>query len=221
MNRETRSGIGACLLVLGMSATARGQTGWDVAVMAGVFAGHPQAEEHESRDDWFHTGQGVVTVGRHLTPHLKLELEASATGTATQYLQRFVSVPGYVARYPVGGEAESSVRSLAAAVTWQFFDNEWVHPFVTAGVTADFDRRSARIWEQYYFPADPRVPGNRILVAPQGLEGPRTTTRMRGLIGGGVKVYVTERAFIRTDGRVSIGGRQQNVAFRVGVGIDF
>jgi hypothetical protein len=221
MSRRMRSGFAACLLVLGMSAPARGQAAWDVAVMAGVFAGHSQAAENESHDDWFHTGQGAVIVGRHLTAHLKLELEASATGTGTQYLQRFVNVPGYVVRYPVSAEAESSVRSLAAAATWQFFENEWVHPFVTAGVSADFDRRSVRMFEQYYYPGDPRVPGNRILVAPQGSEGPQTITRTSGQVGGGVKVYVTEQAFVRTEGRVSIGARQQNVAFRVGVGVDF
>jgi hypothetical protein len=114
-----------------------------------------------------------------------------------------------------------SVRSLATAATWQFFDNEWVHPFVFAGLSADFDRTSVRVWPQHYYTGDPRVPGNQILVAAERHEGPHTTTRMRGLLGGGAKLYVLEHVFVRADGRLSIGARWQGVVFRIGGGVDF
>ena len=190
--------------------------------MVGIFAGHADDDDHEDYDgDWFHTGVGSVTVGRYFTPHLKVEFDATATGTGTQFIQHYVTVPGVAARYPVGAEAEMSLRSLGAAATWQFYENEWVHPFVFAGLSADFDRSSLRVWQQHYYNGDPRVPGNQILIAEERREGPHTTTRMRGVVGGGAKLYVLEQVFVRADGRVSIGVARQYVAFRVGAGFDF
>ena len=221
MNGGMRTAI-AVLVVLGTPAVAYPQAAWDVSAMAGVFAGRPQIEGNENRyDDWFHTGQGGITIGRHITRHLKFELDASATGTGTLFVQRFVTVAGAVARYPIGAEAKAALRSVTAAATWQFFDNEWVHPFLTAGVSADFDRRSLHVWQQTYYTGDPRLPGNQILIAPESREGPTTTTATRGLIGGGAKFYVTERAFIRAEGRLTVGAKQQSVAFRAGIGMDF
>jgi hypothetical protein len=211
----------AGLLVLGCPATAPAQPAWDIAAFAGVLAGSAPLERDEPYgDDWLHTGQGGVIVGRHVTTHLKVEFEASATGSASRFVQQFVTAPGIPYPYPVGSEVITSVRSLVGAVTWQFFDNEWVHPFVTAGVAADFERRGLHVWEQRYYPGDPRSTGS-VLVAADRREGPETSRVLRGLFGGGAKLYVHERAFIRADGRLAIGANAHNVAFRIGVGLDF
>jgi hypothetical protein len=149
-----------------------------------------------------------------------VELEGSVSGEGKQFVQQFVTVPGLGGPFPVGAEVSTSIRSFAGTVTWQFFDNEWVHPFVSAGVSADVEHRSLQVWEQYYYAGDPRLPGGPILVAPEKRKEP-TTTAVRALLGGGVKLYVLERAFIRADGRVSVDGKRQNVAFRAGIGVDF
>ena len=114
---------------------ASAQRRWDIAPFGGIVAVNAPVEGEADgyREDWFHTGQWGVTMGWHLTTHLKLEIDAAATGTGTQFVQRFVTVPGQTGRYPVGAEAETSVRSLGAQATWQFFDNEWVHPYVFGG----------------------------------------------------------------------------------------
>ena len=210
----------AGLLVAGVPVESDAQSAWDVAAFAGVFAGSVPLDRKEPyADDSFHTGQAGVIVARHLTRHLKVEFEASGTGRGSQFVHQLVTVPGLTFPYPVGSEVTTSVRTLVGAVAWQFFDNEWVHPFLIAGVAADFERRSVHVWEQRYYPGDPRT--GPVLVAAARREGPDTSRVMRGLFGGGAKLYVHERAFIRADGRMSIGAHTPNVAFRIGVGVDF
>jgi hypothetical protein len=211
----------AGLLILGLPAASNAQPAWDASAFAGVFAGSvPTPGDARYSDDWFHTGQAGVIVGRHITSHLKVELEAAVTGGGRQFVTRFVTVPGIASPYPVGSEVTTAVRTLVGAATWQFFDNEWVHPFVTAGVAADFERRSVHVWEQRYYPTDPRT-SSPVIVAADRRDGPETSRVMRALLGGGAKLYVNERAFIRADGRVSLGADAHNVALRIGVGFDF
>lgn len=198
---------------------AAAQTAWDANAFIGVVSVHaPPDEGWQTYDRWFSTVHGGVQVGRYLTPHLKLELEVAASGTGRQFVQRTIAVPGFPAPYPITAENETALRWVGAHATWQFFDNEWVHPFVSAGLGAAIDRRSVHTWEQQYYP---RPPGDDLVVVPENRSGPQTTTALHGVFGGGVKLYMTRRAFFRTDARVSLGRSRQHLAFRAGVGVDF
>ena len=213
-------GIGMALVVLLLFPRLTvAQSAWDVAAFGGLLAVRsPVADNESAYEDWFHTGAYGFSVGRHLTRHFKVEIEASGSGTGHQFVSRFVTLPGSAARYPTSAGADTSLRSLSAAATWQFFDNEWVHPFLSAGVQADAQRRSVRVWQQPVYPGDPRNP---FVVIPEQREGPTTSTTWKPMIGGGVKVYVTPRAFIRADVRTTLGKAPQAAAFRGGLGIDF
>jgi hypothetical protein len=196
-------------------------TPWDVTFMTGFLAGDSDIEETRGyRDDWFHTGQGGVTLGRHLSPHLKAEIEFTASGEGRQFVDRYVTLPGFPYPLPIGAEQHSSLRQIVASATWQFFDNEWIHPFVQAGIAADFDRVRTHTWRQEHFTGDPRLPGTRVVIAEERIDDPITTTRARAVFGGGVKMYASPRIFVRTDGRLAIG-RGQHLTFRIGVGVDF
>jgi hypothetical protein len=214
--------VTAFLLCLEHSS-AFAQRRWDIAAFGGLVTAHAPVERQadDYRQDWFQTGHAGVTIGRHLTSHLKVEADLAATGTGTQFVQRFVTVPGRTTPYLVGAEAETSLRWAGAEATWQFFDNEWVHPFVFAGLSAQFDRRSVHVWEQYFYAGDARVPGNQFLLVPESREGPTTTTSVSGVFGGGAKLYVTDRAFFRADARFGASPRTRSVSFRAGLGVDF
>jgi hypothetical protein len=209
----------AMVLVLMFSvAPAEAQHLWDVAGSAGLFTSHIDAGEAAGyADQWDHTAQGAIVVGRYLSRHLKLELEASTTSRGVRYASAAVTLPDLPYPYPVFSEISTSVRSLSGVVAWQFRDNEWVHPFVLAGLSADWDAVTAHVPPQSYR-GDPRVPS--IPIAEGGTES-ETTQRLRGVLGAGAKLYFTERAFVRTDGRLSWSPDRQNLSFRAGVGIDF
>lgn len=211
----------AAVLLALVPVVSEAQPRADVAATTGFVFGHaPRPEVPSHYDDWFNTWLGGVQVGWYLTPHLKLDVDASATGTGTQYVLRYVTVPDLPHPLPVSAEAATSVRSVGGALTWQFRDNEWVHPFVQAGVSTDFERRSVRTWEQIVYPGDSRG-RPPVLVGGDGGEGATTEAHLRLLIGGGAKLYVSPRAFIRTDARVTVGRGRQIVALRAAIGVDF
>jgi hypothetical protein len=202
-------------------AQAQAQPTWDIAGTAGLFSGFtPRTSGTGFQESWFESVQGGVTVGRYLTPQVKVELDASVTGSGTQFRERLVTVPGYPFPYPAGSEVTTSVRSVAAAAIWQFRDNEWVHPFVLAGISTDFDRITVRWWEQFHY-GNPGTGQPPYRVAEERTQGPDTTVAARALLGGGAKIYVTERAFVRTEARWTFDRDRHNLAFRAGFGVDF
>ena len=194
---------------------------WDVSATAGLLGGRTPRTEGGAGyyEEWFQCLQGAVTFGRYLTPHLKLEIEGSATTRGEQFRERLITIPGYAYPYPIGSEVFTSVRSLSATLGWQFRSNEWVHPFAQAGLTTDFDHVSIRTWDQF-FNSDPRSGVVSLRVGEERIEQ-TTTAHVRGVVGGGAKIYFTERAFVRTDGRWTFDARRQNLVMRAGVGIDF
>ena len=198
-----------------VEAQAGPDPAWDITGTASLLAGHTAvSDDFGYQDDWFHVAQAGVLVGRHLTRRLKLEFEAAGTNSGTQFKQRLVTIPGAPNPYPVSSEDTTSVRSLAGAVIWQFRDNEWVHPFLQAGVSADFDRIISRTWEPFDY-------GNPLPGVAQLRMEEATYRRVRAVLGGGAKIYVSERAFVRTDGRFIVGRDRQHIVGRIGFGVDF
>lgn len=209
------------LVIAFVPATVSAQGAWDVTGTLGLFAGRTPRSDggHRYQDVWFHTAQGAAILGRHLTPHLKLELEGSITNSGTQIRDRVVTVPGSPYPHPVASEVTTAVRSIAAAVTWQFRDNEWIHPFVQAGVSSDFEDVTVRTWEQF-LSVQPRPGEPPMRLIEEHLEE-TTSTEVRALLGAGAKFYVGERGFVRSDARWSFDGSRSNIVLRVGVGVDF
>ena len=192
---------------------------WDATAAAGLLSGHrPIGDSPGFQDDWFHAAQGAVIVGRQLRPHLKVELEASASSGAVQYVSHPLTVPGSPYPYWMVTEETTWARSLGAVAAWQFRDNEWVHPFVLAGVAADVDRTRRHVPEQF-LPGDSRG-GTLPRRITESVEE-ESNTRASAVVGGGAKLYFRERAFVRSDVRLTFDRDRQNLAFRAGVGLEF
>jgi hypothetical protein len=211
--------LAAALALLPVAAEAQAQPRWDGTAIAGFLAGRrTDGDANVHQEAWFHAFQGGLVLGRYLSPHLKVEVEATATTGGTRFRSTQIAVPGSPYPYWVTSELRTSVRSLGAVVAWQFGQNEWVHPFVEAGVSADVDRTRVSTAEQYFY-GDPRLGAPpRVAVAS---EERSTTFRAGAVVGGGAKVYFSDRGFVRTDARLTVAGDRQNLMFRGGVGFDF
>lgn len=202
---------------------------WDVTGFAAFLAGSPDLEVTDRyQDNWYETGQVGVIVGRHLSRHLKLEFEASTSAEARQYVLRFVTVTlpppisaqGYPPQFPVGMERYAKLHQVSGLVTWQFFDNEWVHPFLQVGAGADIERVRWQSFPNVIYVNDPRVPGRSIPVTAETPPS-ESKTMARLLVGGGAKLYVTPRAFFRADARFGGAGDGEHFVLRLGFGADF
>jgi hypothetical protein len=216
----------ACLLVTVTGASAQTATpapAWDSSALTGLFLGHPGrlAATDSTFDDWYNAGTLAITAGRYLTPHLKAEGEFAISGEGARYVQEFVQVPG-AGLYPIGSEHMVRTHGVSAGLAWQFFDNQWVHPFVFGGVELDFDRTRMHTWAQSYYRGDPRIPGNELRIVEERTVDLGTSRRMRGVIGAGAKAYMTPRTFFRADARAATGGESRgHLSFRLGFGVDF
>jgi hypothetical protein len=202
---------------------------WDATGFAAFLAGRPDLElTDEYQDNWYETGQVGLILGRYLSRHLKLEVEAATSAEARQYVLRFVTVnlppplsgAGYPQRFPVGTERYATLHQVSGLVTWQFFENEWVHPFLQVGAGADIERVRWQSFPNVIYVNDPRVPGRSVTVTADS-PGPEHKTMPRLLVGGGAKLYVTPRAFFRTDARFGGGGGGGHFVLRLGFGADF
>jgi len=221
-------GLVACVALGVTDAQAQSgvSPGWDVSVMTGLFTGHPgRADGFESAyDDWYNAATLAVSIGRYLTPHLKIEGEGMISSEGHRFVQQLVPVPGLpsVGLYPIGSEEMLRTNGVSAGLAWQFFENQWAHPFVFSGVALDFDRTRIETWQQSYFRGDPRIPGNEIPLVQQGTRDLGTASEVRAVIGTGVKLYMSPHSFFKTDVRVNAGGNSDgHVSFRLGFGMDF
>lgn len=152
-------------------------------------------------------GAWTAELGRYWTPHLKTSVAVTTAGQ-----RRFVS-DVYDPRAFTSGSSESVTGPAALAVSgaYQVFDNDFVHPYVSAGARVASVSTSTRI----YSTRSPYQFLNTI-DTPERLQ-------VRPTIGGGFKSYFGNgRAFMRTELLMSLAPHEsQNAILLVGAGVDF
>jgi hypothetical protein len=210
------------VFLLGVGGAAQAQPSWDVGATLGSFGSAPSTPEQTYRDDWYFDFRQAVSIGRYWTDHVKTEVEFANTGEGTRYTLRNAKVPGVPPQYPISTEEHYRLQQVQARVVYQFFENAWAHPYVFGGVGIDIERLRTRVAEQYYYSgSDPRLPANRILITPARDTGPVTTRRAAGILGTGVKLYVSPRAYFNAAAVASVAESSGTISFVAGFGFDF
>ena len=216
----SRPGAGARFVTLfvtlltGWAVPAAAQPSWDFAASTGGWWGHPREASTAERydDEWFGSWLGSVSIGRYWTDHIKTEVDATVGSTGQRYVVRQIQLPGERSPRYYSFTQQYREQSLAALVTLQAGRNWWIHPFLQAGVSVDFDEVRYGDYPEFISGPAPFVLSR---------SGPESTTVTRGIAAGGAKFYMTEHAFFRADVRTSFGGGATHVQFRTGFGIDF
>jgi hypothetical protein len=170
-------------------------------------------------EGWPHTAFGALAGGFYWTDHVKSEVEVARTGEAEMYGFELLGLPG------APGLGASVVRrftttKVSAAQLYQFGRNARFHPFVGAGIDVDRER------EAYQRQAQTQLvhgPGGRVevTVPVPALFTTTVSSHVRGFGTGGFKAYFSERGFFRTDLKIQVGERIEQVMWRVGLGVDF
>ena len=157
-------------------------------------------------DDWNHRWYGGAQAGYYWTEHLKTELEVGLTNEGST----FVAVQAPRPNPPLVRFERRFYRDvkLSLGQSWQFFRNQWVHPFIGGGV--DLDRERLRR-EVEAFGDTP----------PQFSVTEERHWRAKAFAAAGAKLYFTAKGFVRLDAHVASGRSGQHLVFRVGVGGDF
>jgi opacity protein-like surface antigen len=168
-------------------------------------------------NDWRSQAGFSLGAGWYWTDHHQTRVETSGTTETTVYS----AVPAPF----VGGQSFIPVRRTFAShrisITqhYQFRRNEWVHPFLGAGV--DFVRERVSGKDDPVFSYDPITRQTR-LVRDAVEHTAHDEYTARGVLTAGMKAYMSRKVFAVTDLRVSIGSRRtEDVQWRFGLGADF
>ena len=156
-------------------------------------------------------------VGHHWTDHLKTEVEASWNSSRTREVYENIEREGGYT-YSLSNYRAHDVR-MGVVQLYQFGRNEWVHPYVGVGV--DVVRRVAST-DRLQQSRTVFVPPNRqIPIDIPAASEQKTTVFAQAVLKGGLKMYISERAFFNTELKFGVRRDVDHVVWNVGMGVDF
>jgi len=171
-------------------------------------------------DRWHGSVFGGINFGRYWTDHYKTEVEAGWLSTAESHSYELVQI-GPDRAYVQSQYVFKDLR-LSFSQSVQFGRNQWIHPFLGAGVDIDYLRTSEDRPAQIstVFASSVSARDNRS-VSIQGLRERETAVRAVPFAKGGFKIYVSDRAFLVQEFKLGFTDRVDHVLWKTGVGIDF
>ncbi len=196
---------------------------WDVTVSGGLHVDNEVGDVPDDRqvtvlydDDW-RAGLGIqADLGRYWTSHLKTEVSLAFLTGHEVFGADVVPVPT--------GEGQAFYQTdiarthIGAAVTYQFFDNVFAHPYVSGGVRMSiFDRHKVRNGSAW---VSDRLTSREYPIPP--LEVRDRDVSARPYVAVGFKSYFDERAFVRSEWSTAFSDRGAvHWVLRLGFGVDF
>ena len=202
------------LLALTAAADAHAQQ-WDTAGQLALL--NRNKADLRGYDQWYSAAAINGSVGRYWTPHLKTEFEVGTAAQGEIDGAEPAVVPALTFPFPRYREHKLRETTVGATAIYQFFENQWVHPFVGSGVELVHERHIADA-----IPATSVVISSAPVRLPAVAAVDSVSYSLRPLVTGGVKFYVTPHAFIRTEVRASLTPDvPAALQWRAGLGFDF
>lgn len=178
---------------------------WDLGASIGSL-NVTNTEIASSWATWHQKAEFRVDGGYYWTTHLKTDVSVSTSNQWEDYETVRFNVAGIPNAYAYD-EITRQFISVSPAATWQFRENQFMHPYVSGGVRIGLlQEHQVRQGSYTVTPVDER----------------RTDVVARPFLAGGFKSYVSRRVFARTEGRLAFaqdGIRQVSVV--AGIGVDF
>jgi hypothetical protein len=175
---------------------------WDIGGTLAIRVG-------DTEDAVIPPGAWTADLGRYWTPNFKTSIGVMTARQTTYGGSGYTYDP----RLLTSSLTENVTRpaGFAASATYQFLDNEFVHPYVSAG--ARF--ASTSTLTQVYSTRSP--------YGPLGSSTTPDRLEVRPVVGGGFKSYFGNgRAFMRSELMFSVGPhRTPHAILQIGAGVDF
>ena len=215
-----------CLAALAAAESARAQQPstpalpgpgrWDTAGQLALL--NRNRSDLSRWDGWYSAPAVDGTAGRYWTTHFKTEFEIGAAGHG-RISSEESAVAGSTVFFPRYREHTLQETTFGATAQYQFFENQWVHPFIGIGAEVVRERHAADALPGQTVRLSTVAPG---LILPTLPAIDRVNWSVRPLVTGGFKFYVSPRAFLRTEVRTALSAdRALAVQWRGGVGFDF
>lgn len=210
-----------CVFLFGVGANAIAQQPtpppkWEANGSVGLVEARP-GENQSGWDHWYAQGRYAAAIGYYWTPHLKTEFEYALSGEGARYVQEYVRVGSTF--YPYSFESFHRLQQMSLRMSWQFRENAWVHPYLSAGFVVDAERQN------HYVPPQYLPPGSRSdeLVRLQAslTAGNKVEWRSGVTVGGGAKFYMSKNTFFNAAALATVSKPASTISLIAGVGIDF
>jgi hypothetical protein len=216
---KVQRAAGAAILALIVSSGAFAQEDvpqkieyrkWDIGTSAGLLFANSRAYGRPGTNGNDPSWTLNLDAGRFLTTHMKVDTGVMWSGSQSFYKTSFATAPSY----EMTGYTLSRVQptTVSGAITYQFLENAFVHPYVSAGMRLTFLREER---ETYSYPTNCCRPA---LVTTVN----QTSLQARPFGAFGFKSYFNERWFVRSE--VLLGFDAKGLSHgtaRLGFGIDF
>lgn len=176
--------------------------------------------EYEIPD--YDTWRGTLLLGargaRYWTGHLKTELHVAWMDSRDNEVFENIELNGG-STYAV---SDFRARDLRAGLmqVYQFRSNQWVHPYVGAGidvVSRATSRDRAEQRRTIYFPNQ----NQNVPITIPALNERKHETFVQPTVKTGLKMYVNERAFFDTELKFGLSRDVEHVTWNIGLGLDF
>lgn len=174
--------------------------------------------EHHIHDQRRWNGSLLTGVsGGHLwNDHLKTEVDASWSSPGAREVYETIEWQGGYT-YALSDYRAHDIR-IGVAQVYQFGRNAWVHPYV--GVGADVVRRETSL-ERLPQSRTVFVSNRNIPVDIAAASERNTTVFAQGVLKAGLKMYVTEKTFFKTELKFGVRDDVDHMVWRFGMGVDF
>jgi hypothetical protein len=211
--------IFAILLSVANAAAAQisaTQPRFDVAATAGLTEARPPETPTSYYQDWYADGRFAGSIGYYWNKNIKTEFEHAWTAEGSRSVFEYSTVRGQP--YPIQYEQFFQLQQTTLRMVWQFGDNQWVHPYVSAGAVLDVERQ--RLHRPVIHQLDAL---GRPVVVPEQRDFDKHTEYRGGVaLGFGTKLYMSPRAFFNTGVNVTYSRPDSGtVNLFAGFGIDF
>jgi len=216
-----------CLMALGYSADSYAQqpahlklarTGrWDGAGQLSML--NRNTSDLSQWDHWYSVAAVNGTAGYYWSPHFKTEVDVAFAGDGTIDAAEETAVPGQSFPYSRYRNHRLQETTVGATALYQFFENQWVHPFVGGGAEIVRERHMAEALPAATIRFSTAVSSLQLPAVPAV---DTVTYSVRPVLAGGFKFYVTPHAFVRADVRSAVSmDRPVAWQWRGGIGFDF
>jgi len=186
---------------------------WDASGSIGFLA-VTTSDTRTSWGDWEQKADYRFDLGRYWTTHFKTDVAVTTSNPWNDYESEVVTIAGVPRAYAYN-TIDRHLHTVAPAVTWQFRENTFMHPYVSGGVKIN-------VLNEHRYRNDDTYRFSGVSSPVPDLDERRTVVFARPFVAGGFKSYISRSIFTRTEARVAFaqdGVRQVSVI--VGVGGDF